>query len=73
MHPRAMTFADIEGLTEDQIIALAERIREEKGEPEVGEMPSFLAKMKQIKIDAPADFSSQVLKARHGDSGADES
>ena len=60
------TFPEIDGLTEAEIIALAKRIREEKGESEAGESAGLFSKLMEIRIDAPADFSLQVLKARHG-------
>jgi hypothetical protein len=71
MDARAEIHAAIDGLSDEQIEEVARKIREVQASPSNGMKPSLMEKLLEIQIDAPADFSERILRARHGDFGGD--
>jgi hypothetical protein len=78
MDARAEIHAAIDGLSDEQIEEVAQvigvvknKIREVADTVSNGTKLSLMEKLRQIKIDAPADFSERILRARHGDFGGD--
>ncbi len=69
MDPRSMLHAEIDGLTDEQLVAVAAIIREIKSDSPLEGDLGFLERMMEIQIDAPADFSMQVVRNRHGVAG----
>jgi hypothetical protein len=85
MDDRSLIHTEIDRLNDEQLAEVAAQIREIKGRspsvasenlksnPERGvqTQQGLLAQLMEIEIDAPANLSETILRARHGDFGGE--